>query len=544
MNAHMISSSQSLRYRGKFIAVLLGAALLGGIPLCVAAPAAAAAAAVKAAPDNKAAPANKPPPARLLAQAAAEIPVPTKQPIRVIPAATEMVPNMEISLGQSHLIRFQEGANLRRVKVDDDRIVQVEVISPREVVLYAKKTGSTVVIIWDRFRKATVVDVNVVGVNVGVDAAALQSKLQQMLPGEQGVKVSTAADSLVLTGMVSDAVKADKVVALAEAYAEKDKKVINMLQVVAPQQVMLEVKMAEVSKNLLDKLGAQFGGARTSGGIAYAITSGFLSLTGANPLSPGGQLSYTNGDTVVKIDAENKDGIVKILAEPNIIAISGQEGSFLAGGKIFIPVPQTDSGGGSVITLEEKEFGVGLKFTPTVLEDGLINLKVAPEVSELSQSGTEIVAGAGRSVLPSFITRRASTTVQLRDGQSFAIAGLIKNNVTETIRRFPILGDIPILGALFRSSEFQNYKTELIFVITPRLVKPLPPDYALPTDSFNPPSGLRFFLNGQMEGSSPEAKVAPAEPTAPAAAPGNVPTHQSAVANPAPPSAAGGFEMK
>lgn len=425
-----------------------------------------------------------------------------KKSVRPVPSSTEIVPSVELSLGQSHLVRLPAGVNLQRVKVDDEKVVQVDVTSPREVVLHAKSIGSTMVIILDKSGQSAVMDVRVVGVTTAMDAVSLQSKLQQIMPNEKGIKVSTAADSLVLSGTVADAVKVDKAMALAEAYGGKNKKVINMLQVAAPQQVMLEVKMAEVSKNLLDKLGASIGASRSNGGVAYAIASGFLSLTGADPLSPGGLLTITHGNKVIKIDAENKDGVVKILAEPNIIAISGQEGSFLAGGKIFIPVPQNNAGGGaSVLTLEERDFGVGLKFTPTVLEEGMINLRVAPEVSELNQGGTTV----GGSVFPSFTVRRVSTTVQLRDGQSFAIAGLIKNNITENIRRFPILGEIPILGALFRSSSFQEDKTELLFVVTPRLVKPLPPNFALPTDNFNPPSKTEFFLNGQLEGKPAES---------------------------------------
>jgi pilus assembly protein CpaC len=322
-------------------------------------------------------------------------------------------------------------------------------------------------------------------------------------------------NTFILSGTVSDSVKVDQAVTLANAYAggtagsNSSSKVVNMLQVSAPQQVMLEVKMAEVSKNLLDKLGAQFNASRHNGGVAYAIASGFLALTGS---ATKGLLTITHGNTSIALDAQNKDGVVKILAEPNIMAISGQEGSFLAGGKIFIPISQTATGGLATVTLEEKEFGIGLKFTPTVLEDGLINLKVAPEVSELSETGIAITSGSNSSILPSFTTRRATTTVQLRDGQSFAIAGLIKNNVTETITRFPILGSIPILGALFRSSEFQHDKTELLFVITPRLVKPLPPDYILPTDSFVVPSDKEFFLNGKLEGKPDASTPAPVAP--------------------------------
>ncbi len=456
---------------------------------------------------------------------------------RVYAAATALAPSLELMLGQSHLIKLPAGTSLQRVKVDDDKIVQIEVTSPKELLLHGKKIGSTVVVVLDKAGQTAVMDVRVIGLTVAMDARFLQAKLQQLLPSEPHIKVTAINDSLVLSGQVTDAVKVDKAMALAEAYSGKDKakKVINMLQVAAPQQVMLEVKMAEVSKNILDKLGAQFSASRLDGGVAYAIAAGFLSLTGGNAASPGGSASISHGNTRLNVDAENKAGIVKILAEPNIIAISGQEGSFLAGGKIFIPVPQNNASGASSITLEEKEFGVGLKFTPTVLENGLINLKVSPEVSELSQSGTEVLAGGGRSVLPSFITRRVSTTVQLQDGQSFAIAGLIKNNVTETIRRFPILGDIPILGALFRSSEFQNDKTELIFVVTPRLVKPLPADYALPTDHFNPPSKEGFFLRGELEGKAPPAPV-------PAAA--AQPSAKEAAGAATSPDSQDGFEMK
>ncbi|MDO9051469.1 MAG: type II and III secretion system protein family protein [Methylotenera sp.] len=495
MNKHKITNSQLSICGSKLLASMLGVALITGAPLYAA--------------ESKQK-AQKP------AVAAAV----SKKPMRSYPALTELVPRMELSLGQSHLVRLPVGVNLQKVKVDDEKIVQVEVTSPREVVIHAKTVGSTVVIIWDKSGQTTVMDVSVVGVTVGVDAAALQAKLQQVLPSEKGIKVSTASDSIVLSGTVADAVKVDKAMSLAEAYVgkDKDKKVINMLQVAAPQQVMLEVKMAEVSKNLLDKLGASFGASRTNGGVAYAIAAGFLSLT-TSPFSggAGGALRITHGNTAINIDAEDRDTVVKILAEPNIIAISGQEGSFLAGGKFYIPVPQGGSAAGA-ITLEEKDFGVGLKFTPTVLEDGLINLRVAPEVTELAKSEDVVGTTIANSPFPSLVTRRVSTTVQLRDGQSFAIAGLLKNNVTENIKRFPVLGNIPILGALFRSSAFQNEKTELLFVVTPRLVKPLPPDYILPTDSFNAPSKKEFFLDGKLEGKPAAPTALPSDATAPQSA--------------------------
>jgi pilus assembly protein CpaC len=443
---------------------------------------------------------------------------------RVVPISTEIAPRMEFSPGQSHLIRMPAGVNLQKVKVEDDKIVQVEVTSPREIVLHAKSVGSTSIMIWDKKGQVTVMDIGVVGATLSMGATALQGKLGQMLPTEKGIIVGTAGNSLVLSGTVSDAVKVDKAMSLAEAYAGKDNKVINMLQVGAPQQVMLEVKMAEISKNLLDQLGVNFKAGRVNGGVAYDILSGF-SLTGA------GKLIFSHGGTTVTIDADKTDSVLKILAEPNIIAISGQEGSFLAGGKFYIPVPQ--GGTNNAITLEEKDFGVGLRFTPTVLEEGLINLRVAPEVTELAKASD--TANTTISNYPTLITRRVATTVQLRDGQSFAIAGLLKNNVTENIKRFPILGEIPILGALFRSSSFQTEKTELLFVVTPRLVKPLPPDYALPTDSFTPPSRADFFLKGKLEGKSAAPAAVPQALPADAVAPATAPTEQSAN---------DGFEMK
>ncbi len=427
---------------------------------------------------------------------------------RIVPVSTEIAPRMEFSPGQSHLIKMPTGVSLAKVKVEDDKVVQVEVTSPREIVLHAKTVGNTSLMIWDKSGRVTVMDVAVLGAASGMGAAALQGKLNQLLPTEKGITVTTAGTSLVLSGAVADAVKVDKAMALAEAYAGKDK-VINMLQVGAPQQVMLEVKMAEISKNLLDQLGVAFNFSRANGGVAYSLLNGFRL-----PEEVGGKLVFTNGQTSVTVDAEKKDTLIKVLAEPNIIAISGQEGSFLAGGKFYIPVPQAGVAAGAV-TLEEKDFGVGLRFTPTVLDSGIINLRVAPEVTELLSS--TITVGVGTS--PTLSTRRVATTVQLRDGQSFAIAGLIKSNIVEDVKRFPILGELPIIGALFRSSSFKDEKTELLFVVTPRLVKPLPPDYALPTDNFTPPSRTEFFLEGKLEGKPTDTPVVPNSSSADAIAP-------------------------
>lgn len=441
-----------------------------------------------------------------------------------------------LPVGKSTLLQLPEPVANRSVGNPD--VLQSKLIAPKTLYLLGVNIGTTNMIVQGEKGTCTVVDVT-----VNIDPEGLQQSLSSLLPDEKNIKVSAAADSLILTGTVENAVTADQVVQIASAYVrrqaarsaqsfEKDgvsgsegggtvvsfqqgqggqragnlagqsPRVINLLSVSAQQQVMLEVKVAEVSKNLLDQLGAQavFGGTSK-----YGLITNFLS-------NSAGLIGKLRGNGI-SIDAEKNDGLVKILAEPTVMAISGQEGSFLAGGTIFIPVAQNNNNGVATITLEEKEFGVGLKFTPTVLSGGRINIKVSPEVSELNRDGVALTAGgAGTAIFPSFTTRRASTTVQLMDGQTFAIGGLIKSNTTTNIKAFPILGEIPILGALFRSTDFQNDKTELIFVVTPHLVKPLASNYKLPTDNYTDPSRTDLFLKGRMEGPAPAPLPAPAAP--------------------------------
>lgn len=429
---------------------------------------------------------------------------------------------MAIPVGKSTLLRLQEEITNRTLA--NPAVAQAMLVAPETLYLLGVEVGTTNMILQGKSGKCTAIDVAVT-----MDSGALQATLSELMPEEKDIRVTAAADSLVLSGTVTDAMVAARVYDLALAFVRRPAmmsaaaqqegmvnasgsntqtslstnpalqqlRIVNLLQVTAAQQVMLEVKVAEVSKILLDKLGVSVTGAPTSGSVTYSILSNFLTgsagTAGINRASGSG----------LNLDAEKKDSLIKILAEPNVMAISGQEGSFLAGGRILIPVGQDVVGGFGRITLEEKEFGVGLKFTPTVLSGGRINLRVSPEVSELSREGIGISAVNGsRSILPLITTRRASTTVQLADGQSFAIGGLIKNNTTANIKAFPILGEIPILGALFRSSDFQSDRTELVFIVTPRLVKPLPADYRLPTDGVLDPSRKDLFIDGKLEGGS------------------------------------------
>lgn len=465
----------------------------------------------------------------------------SSEPARLSSESARIGPQMNLLVGKSTLLRLADA--VERLSVGNPAIADVTPISEREVYLLGKDLGTTNLIIWAKNGPATVIDIT-----VSTDPTLLEQELRTLLPGEKDIRIAMTADSIVLLGTVSDPRIAAQAEDIAQAWIRRltrgivlpiaigggapgsttvtvgesrsnaqqlarvaAPRVINMLKVRAPMQVMLEVKVAEVSKNLLNKLGVTTRLNHQSGSVTSAILS---QSSFFNQLLGTASVANRSGDSV-QIDAQRDDGLVKLLAEPNIMAISGQEASFRAGGKIFIPVSRrNDVTGGATITLEEKEFGVGLKFKPTVLEGGRINLHVIPEVSELQQSGNPFVTTDGvTSVLPSFILRRAETTVQLHDGQSFMIAGMIQNTISATIKRFPGLGDIPILGALFRSTEFQSDKTELMFVITPRLVKPLPANYALPTDAHVDPNTDDLLLHGRLEGAprSPPGETRPGD---------------------------------
>lgn len=430
---------------------------------------------------------------------------------------------MALQPGKATLLRLPEAVASR--SLGNPSVAQAMLVAPDTLYLAGIDIGSTNMIVQGKSGTCTLVDIL-----VGMDAAGLQASLAQLMPDEKNVRVTAAADALVLSGTVEDGATLMNVLELAHAYVRRpvqplagarpqDEKgtgaptaatpsgavpavaglslsrVINLLSVTAPQQVMLEVKIAEVSKTLLDRLEAGVMLHYAGGGWAATLLSNFL--TGV----AGGGIDVAKGKNNVRLDAERKDSLVRILAEPTVMAISGQEGSFLAGGKIFIPVAQDDR----KVTLEEKEFGVGLRFTPTVLVGGRINLKVAPEVSELSREGVGISATGfgGTAVLPLITTRRATTTVQLYDGQSFAIGGLIRNTQNTNVKGLPLLGELPILGALFRSTDFQHDRSELLFVITAHLVKPLPPGQALPTGAMAAPGRRELFMGASPQGDIP-----------------------------------------
>ncbi|WP_175916227.1 MULTISPECIES: type II and III secretion system protein family protein [unclassified Burkholderia] len=407
--------------------------------------------------------------------------------------------SVSVPLGKSLLVPMPEP--VRNRTIGNPAVAQATMVSPQTLYILGLTVGTTNMIVQGRSGACRVIDVA-----VGADAGGLQASLMQLMPNERDIHVSTAAGTIVLAGNVSNSQAAQQAVQIARAYSEsagdgsgKGAGVLNMLAVTSPQQVMLEVKVAEVSKTLINQMGSAFniqgGFGSWSGALVSQLLAGVASAAVFNKAN--------NKPFSIAADAQNTDNLVKILAEPNLVTISGQEATFLAGGKIFIPVPQSSGTGTSSITLQEEEFGVALKFTPTVLGNGRISLKVAPEVSELSQTGVTLSATniGGTSILPLITTRRASTTVQMGDGESFAIGGLIKDNASGALKAIPGVGEVPVLGALFRSTSFQQDRTELIFVITPHLVRPLQTaDLPLPTDSFSKPNEADVYATGNMEG--------------------------------------------
>ncbi len=336
------------------------------------------------------------------------------------------------------------------------------------------------------------------------DVAEFKERLRQILPGE-GIEVRTANDGIVLSGVVSSIEKLDRALSLANRYAPE--RVSNLMIVGGTQQVMLKVRFAEVQRTVLKSLSGGLTG--NDGTTAFGLGSGSLGINAPVPPATFGtitdvlQPSATNAGQIVTgfdigsiafnalLEALEEKDLVRTLAEPNLVALSGQEASFLAGGEYPIPV-QDDEGG---ITVEFKPFGVQLNFIPRVIDGGRINLELNAAVSAID--GQTQISGAGFT-FNGFSRRETQTTVEMMDGQSFAISGLLQDDFTDAVTQVPWLGDIPILGALFRSSNYRREQSELVVIITPHLVTPTRGDaLALPTDRVRPPTEAELFLFGQ-----------------------------------------------
>jgi pilus assembly protein CpaC len=383
------------------------------------------------------------------------------------------------------LVRLARPAST--VFVADPDIADVQVKSPQLVYITAKSPGSTVIYAVDASDNVLLN----APIRVVFNVSELRQSLQQLAPGAL-ISADTAGSNLVLTGTVADAGQAERVQAVAASVvaAVKGGKVLNRLSVATPNQVNLQVRIAEVDRNILKQIGVDWSkfGATTSD-VTFLTQNAFTPLT--NTLTIGKMLP---GAVQAMISALATEGFLTVLAEPNLTTVSGQTASFLAGGQIPYEVAQPGGVAGSAIyTIQFEPYGVQLAFTPTVIDANHLDLKVAPAVSRLDYANAVTVNG---SVQPALLVNQAQTTVELASGQSFALAGLLMHNTNQDISKVPWLGDIPILGALFRSNKFQNNESELVVIVTPYLVQPPAIAAAAPTDGFEIPHDAQQVMFG------------------------------------------------
>ena len=430
---------------------------------------------------------------------------------------------LSVPVNKSQVLRSDRP--FAKALVGNPEIADVLPLSDQSLYVLGKKMGTTSLTLYDRSNRL----IAVIDVAVGPDVISLKRQLAELMPGDQvGARISN--ESVVLEGIVSSGPAADRAVQLAETYAPG--KVVNLLSVGSAQQVMLEVRFSEIKRGALKDLGVSMfvegsgdngfvgaigNGASLSPSLGTVtttttdpVTGDTITTTTPNPptLSLGsiidsfGVFSRMFRIAGLNIDATlnalERKGIVTTLAEPTLVALSGETASFLAGGEFPVPVAQSGNAGDATISVEFKPFGVSLAFTPTVLADGVINMEVAPEVSSIDPSASVVINNLR---VPGLQTRRARTTVELRDGESFALAGLIRRDFQDTIRQFPILGSIPIIGTLFRSTNFQQEETELVIIVTPRLVRPVrAAAMKVPTDRATAPDEADLFFNGRTDG--------------------------------------------
>ena len=435
-----------------------------------------------------------------------------------------------LSTGEGQVVRLP--ASIADVWTSNPAVADVHVSNARQINLFGKEAGEATVV-------ATAANGSVVysaNVRVSQNITSVDQMLRAAMP-QANIKVLNAGQIAVLTGTVAspnEAAQAEQLVsAMLNPGVDMSKEgaackicVVNRLSTATPLQVNLRVRIAEVNRSLVKSIGVNL--LASSNEFVFMQGDGiYLPEAGQTSDATGQIIRSTIGSTlglrkslfgldlISSLDLAAKDGLVTILAEPNLTALSGETASFLAGGEFPVPISQ----GNQAITIEYKQYGVGLAFTPIVLNDGRISMRVRPEVSELSNEGSLRLAGFN---VPALTTRRAETTVELGSGQSFMIAGLLRDAHTNDVTKAPFLGDLPILGALFRSTSFRRSETELVIIVTPYLVRPVSNQLALPTDGYRMPNDKQGLLGGQVytgtSGPSPQAPAPAPGMTAGAAA--------------------------
>ncbi len=458
----------------------------------------------------------------------------TAQPVGAPPALRVdrelgAVREMSLEAGQNRLLILSEP--IARIAVADPNVADLKVVTPMQVLLTARGAGTTDLTLWNKDNQPLVIALQVVR-----NVEALKKQLKDLFPRED-ITVSAAGDLVVLSGEVNDLRTPQRVAEVARLHS---KEVANLITVSGNHQVQLSVRFAEVSRTGLRQIGVNlFGLAKDGqqvGGVVGPKTSLGSFLPGAipgtggvgqpptfpsQPFAQSFQLFFGSSSPFpfnATLSLLEENGLAKVLAEPTLVTLSGQEARFLAGGEI--PVPTSSTLGS--INVQWKKFGIQLGFTPTVLDQGTVNLRISSEVSDIDAANGVQASGI---FIPGLTSRQAETTVRLGDGQSFAIAGLMSDKVRSTIDKVPWLGSIPILGALFRSSSYQRQETELLVVITVQLVKPVAPHemQPLPTDYVaNEPGNFALFLLGADEEGSP-GRARETSPRGPAGATGFTP---------------------
>jgi pilus assembly protein CpaC len=429
---------------------------------------------------------------------------------------------VRVAVSSGQLIEFPRAA--RSVFIADPSIADIQVPAKNSVIVFGRKPGQTTLFAIDDQDKL-LASFQII---VGFDLVEAERLVRQDVSAP--IELTSTPTGIIMSGTVPDASTAEKVASSIQRYLGEKEVIVNQLHVTGPAQVNLRVRVAEISRTVTKQLGFNWETIVSPGSFSFGLDVGNRGFTGAGAIAPGTNVStllaaptalagavsanqsfvnLNTGRATVNnlIDALAEEGLVTVLAEPNLTATSGQLASFLAGGEFPVPVAQssTTPGGTPTITVDYKQFGVSLDFVPTVLSSDRISIKVRPEVSELSTAGAFTIPGVGGTAIPALNVRRAETTVELGSGQSFAIAGLIQNNSSNDINKYPGLGDVPVLGTLFRSSSFQRNETELVIIVTPYIVRPVSdgPSLKLPTDGFAPASDVeRIFLDRLNKGSA------------------------------------------
>jgi pilus assembly protein CpaC len=415
---------------------------------------------------------------------------------------------LNLSQGTGTLVRLSEP--MSDVFVANDAIADVQVRSSTQLYVFGKTSGETTVYATSKSGHV----VYAANVRVANNVGSLNEMLRMAMP-EAAIQATPMNNLVLLTGTVGSPDDADVAQHLVENYVGPGMSVVNRLRTATPLQVTLKVRIAEMNRTAMKQIGVNllnrdsgtgnlFGIGQGNPGTIDVATGPPNPLTGVKPVTvTGATFNNIVGGTTLGIfghilgtdllgtlDLLQKDGLVTTLAEPNLTALSGETASFLAGGEFPVPVSQSLG----AVTIEYKQYGVGLAFTPIVLADGRISMRVRPEVSELSNEGSVIL---NNFKVPALTTRRAETTVELGSGQSFMIAGLLRKHDTNDISKAPFLGDLPVLGALFRSTAYRRDETELVIIVTPYLVRPVSGQIAVPTDGYRMPNDAVAVLGGQ-----------------------------------------------